>query len=172
MIVGLMDKILERKQTLDINDQTVEYDEMRSFCIVPKKVVDITKLPAKLQQIKPVQKVGVLEGWYDLPEQKITAEIKHDLLALRSRSALNPKRHFKKESKEFPKNFHMGVIVEPKAEYFSHRLTKKHRKTNLFDEMLKDPEAQIYLKRKCSEIHERNQRNTTFKKNKNKNKSK
>eukprot|EP00835_Amoeboradix_gromovi_P006699 NODE_850_length_3705_cov_0.234609.p3 type:complete len:108 gc:universal NODE_850_length_3705_cov_0.234609:1802-1479(-) len=104
----------------------------------------------------------------DLPLQKITNEIKHDLLALKSRSALNPKRHYKKECKTLPTHFHMGVIVEPKSEFYSHRLTKKMRKTNLFDEMLMEPDTQVYLKKKCGEIHERNKRNSTFRKNKKK----
>eukprot|EP00835_Amoeboradix_gromovi_P005207 NODE_468_length_8097_cov_0.251813.p7 type:complete len:171 gc:universal NODE_468_length_8097_cov_0.251813:6647-6135(-) len=168
MIVGIMSKILQNNQLDQSHEQKDEVDiGSNKFCVTPKKKIDITKLPKKLQPSLKTKKLDVLEDWYDLPLQKITTEIKHDLLALKSRSALNPKRHFKKESKSLPTYFHMGVIVEPKAEFYSHRLTKKMRKSNLFDEMLMAPDTQVYLKKKCYEIHERNKKNSTYRKNKN-----
>ena len=153
MNLNILEKIVDTSTI-----QQPESIDITSFCTPPKKIVDITKMP-KLQTKEECT-------WFDLPTPKITPEIKRDLLALSARSALDPKRHFKRDSGKMPKKFQMGVIVEPKAEYFSHRLTKKQRKSNLFEEMLKDPSTQSYLARKCKEIHARNQNNSTFRKKK------
>ncbi len=46
------------------------------------------------------------DEWYHLPATRITPEIRRDLRLLQMRSALNPKRFYKKnDRKELPKYF-------------------------------------------------------------------
>eukprot|EP00834_Sanchytrium_tribonematis_P008063 NODE_846_length_3555_cov_0.991030.p4 type:complete len:175 gc:universal NODE_846_length_3555_cov_0.991030:2345-1821(-) len=160
-IVGLIDKVISTKDEDFVQSKV----DMSQFCILPVKKVEIGKLPEKCRKTSDPKALET-ENWFSLPVQKITPEIKLDLLALQSRSVLNPKRHFKKNKSKLPERFLMGEIVAPQSEYFSSRLFKKERKSTLFDEMMRDPDTQAYLKRKTQEIHRKNQNNSTFKKKK------
>ncbi|KAL6553560.1 hypothetical protein OROGR_007402 [Orobanche gracilis] len=75
------------------------------------------------------------------------------------RSAIDPKRHYKKgdsKSKTLPKYFQVGTVIESPFEYFNGRLTKKERKATLADELLSDGTFRDYRKRKVREIEEVN----------------
>ncbi|EGV60730.1 dTDP-fucopyranose mutase [Yamadazyma tenuis] len=89
--------------------------------------------------------------WFNMKAPEITDSIKRDLLIIKQRSALDPKRHYKKDKWETPKYFQMGTIVEGNTEFYS-RMTKKQRGTSLVDEILHDNDSQKYFKRKYSEI--------------------
>ncbi|KAL7748347.1 dTDP-fucopyranose mutase [Sorochytrium milnesiophthora] len=98
------------------------------------------------------------DKWFDLPATPITPEIKRDLLLLRARSALDPKRHYKKDKlyeKELPKYFQIGTIVEAPHEFYSGRMTNKERKQTLVDELLADTDKRRYFKKKFLESQER-----------------
>ncbi|XP_052113988.1 rRNA-processing protein fcf2 [Arachis duranensis] len=80
-------------------------------------------------------------------------------LLLQLRSALDPKRHYKKgesKSKALPKYFQVGTVVEDASEFYSERLTKKERKATIADELLSDQKLAAYRKRKVREIEEQN----------------
>ncbi|MQL84718.1 hypothetical protein Taro_017236 [Colocasia esculenta] len=77
------------------------------------------------------------------------------MVMLQLRSAIDPKRHYKKgdtKSKILPKYFQMGTVVESTSDFFSGRLTKKERKQSLADELLCDQSFKAYRKRKVREI--------------------
>ncbi|KAK9266788.1 hypothetical protein L1049_012519 [Liquidambar formosana] len=96
-------------------------------------------------------------NWFDMPAPTITPELKKDLQLLKLRSAIDPKRHYKKgdsKSKTLPKYFQVGTVVESVSDFFTGRLTKKERKATLADELLSDRSLGDYRKRKVREIEE------------------
>ncbi|KAL0296663.1 UNVERIFIED_CONTAM: rRNA-processing protein fcf2 [Sesamum radiatum] len=116
--------------------------------------------PRKLNKLSKKQvKDTAGKNWFDMPAQTITPELKKDLQLLKLRSAVDPKRHYKKgdsRSKALPKYFQVGTVIESATEFFTGRLTKKERKTTLADELLSDGNLREYRKRKVREIEEVN----------------
>lgn len=95
--------------------------------------------------------------WFDMPAPTVTPALKKDLELLKLRSFTDPKRFYKKtelKSKVLPKYFQMGTVIEPSADFYSSRLTKKERKATIADELLSDPTLKSYRKRKIEEITE------------------
>ncbi|KAF9568354.1 hypothetical protein BGW38_008830 [Lunasporangiospora selenospora] len=100
------------------------------------------------------------KGWFDLPQQVLTPELKRDLQILKLRNVLDPKRFYKREDKskaKFPKYFQVGTIIEGNTEFYSSRLTKKERATTITGEVMKDLTGREYYKRKFDEIQETKQ---------------
>ncbi|KAI3459161.1 hypothetical protein Pfo_015824 [Paulownia fortunei] len=116
--------------------------------------------PRKLNKLfKKQVKDTAGKNWFDMPAQTITPELKKDLQLLKLRSAIDPKRHYKKgdsRSKTLPKYFQVGTVIESASEFFTGRLTKKERKATLADELLSDGTLREYRKRKVREIEEVN----------------
>ncbi|KAF9365287.1 hypothetical protein BGX34_010593 [Mortierella sp. NVP85] len=100
------------------------------------------------------------KGWFDLPQQIMTPELKRDLQILKLRNVLDPKRFYKREDKgkaKFPKYFQIGTVIEGNTEFYSSRLTKKERATTITGEVMKDFAGREYYKRKFNEIQEAKQ---------------
>ncbi|KAI8347276.1 Fcf2 pre-rRNA processing-domain-containing protein [Mortierella sp. GBAus27b] len=100
------------------------------------------------------------KGWFDLPQQILTPELKRDLQILKLRNVLDPKRFYKREEKgktKFPKYFQIGTVIEGNTEFYSSRLTKKERATTITGEVMKDLTGRDYYKRKFDEIQEAKQ---------------
>ncbi|XP_062174376.1 rRNA-processing protein fcf2 [Alnus glutinosa] len=116
--------------------------------------------PKKLNKLMRTQlKDTTGKSWFDMPAQTITPEVEKDLRLLKLRSAIDPKRHYKKgdsKSKTLPKYFQVGTVIESASEFFTGRLTKKERKATLADELLSDRSLAQYRKRKVREIEEKN----------------
>ena len=94
------------------------------------------------------------KDWFLLPKPSdhMKKQLQRDLLLIKHRAALDPKRHYKKEKWQVPDRFSIGTIVEDKTEFFSSRLTKKQRKSTLLESLMADNETNKYFKRKYSEI--------------------
>ncbi|KAF9428757.1 hypothetical protein BGZ94_001169 [Podila epigama] len=121
--------------------QEVEFEEMATESMVEKE-----KTAGK--------------GWFDMPQQVLTPELKRDLQILKLRNVLDPKRFYKREDKskpKFPKYFQVGTIIEGNTEFYSSRLTKKERATTITGEIMKDDVGRDYYKRKFNEIQEAKQ---------------
>jgi hypothetical protein len=59
-------------------------------------------------------------GWFDLPAQQITDEVKRDLRLLRLRGAMDPQRFYKSlDDTKFPKYFQLGTVVETPADFYA-----------------------------------------------------
>ena len=59
-------------------------------------------------------------GWFDLPAQQITPEVKRDLRLIRLRGAMDTKRFYKSlDSTKFPKYFQFGTVVEGPADFYA-----------------------------------------------------
>ncbi|CEF65481.1 Deoxynucleotidyltransferase terminal-interacting protein 2 [Strongyloides ratti] len=77
------------------------------------------------------------KGWFDMKSPEMTDEIRRDLEVIQMRGAIDPKAHYKKNaSKELPKHFQIGTVIETKADFYSSRLTNKERKRTIVDELL------------------------------------
>ncbi|KAJ3390874.1 hypothetical protein HDU92_000234 [Lobulomyces angularis] len=110
--------------------------------------------PKKIKE-KTIETAGA--KWFDMPATEITPEIKRDLHILKSRGALDPKRHYKKDNKTgLPKFFQFGTIIEDKADYYSSRLTKKERSESFIGEILQDSEKTEYFKKKFNHVQQKN----------------
>ncbi|EER30578.1 conserved hypothetical protein [Candida tropicalis MYA-3404] len=92
--------------------------------------------------------------WFNMKQPEMTPEIKRDLQIIKQRSALDPKRHYKKDKWEIPKYFQMGTIIEGNTEFYSARLKKKERGKTMVEELLNDDNTKKYFKRKYHEIQE------------------
>lgn len=92
--------------------------------------------------------------WFNMKQPEMTPEIKRDLQIIKQRSALDPKRHYKKDKWEIPKYFQMGTIIEGNTELYSARLKKKERGKTMVEELLNDDNTKKYFKRKYHEIQE------------------
>lgn len=90
--------------------------------------------------------------WFHMKQPEMTDSIKRDIAIIKQRSALDPKRHYKKEKWNTPKYFQMGTIIEGNTEYYSSRMNKRDRGKTLADEILHDNDSQKYFKRKYTEI--------------------
>ncbi|CCF57752.1 hypothetical protein KAFR_0D01060 [Kazachstania africana CBS 2517] len=93
-------------------------------------------------------------GWFTLPkpDDNRRREIQRDLVLIKHRAALDPKRHYKKERWQVPGRFSIGTIIEDKTEFFSSRINKKERKQTIIESLMADDERNKYFKRKYNEI--------------------
>ncbi|KAF9180121.1 hypothetical protein BGZ51_006435 [Haplosporangium sp. Z 767] len=115
------------------------------------------KVHVSKKQKKEEREKTAGKGWFDLPQQVLTPELKRDLQILKLRNVLDPKRFYKRAEKgkaKFPKYFQMGTIIEGNTEFYSSRLTKKERATTITGEVMKDLTGRDYYKRKFNEIQE------------------
>uniref|UniRef100_A0A671Q8V3 Deoxynucleotidyltransferase terminal-interacting protein 2-like n=2 Tax=Sinocyclocheilus anshuiensis TaxID=1608454 RepID=A0A671Q8V3_9TELE len=93
------------------------------------------------------------DGWFNMRAPELTEELKNDLKALKMRSAMDPKRFYKKNDREgFPKYFQVGTVVDNPVDFYSSRIPKKQRKRTIVEELLADAEFRSYNKRKYQEI--------------------
>lgn len=114
--------------------------------VLPTTVLEEAKEPKKT----------VSEGkeWFTLPKPSdhMKKQVQRDLLLIKHRAALDPKRHYKKDKWQVPDRFSIGTIVEDKTEFFSSRLTNKQRKSTILETLMTDDQTNKYFKRKYSEI--------------------
>ena len=94
------------------------------------------------------------ERLFNMKQPEMTPEIKRDLQIIKQRSALDPKRHYKKDKWEIPKFFQMGTIIEGNTEFYSSRLKRKERGKTMVEELLHDDTTKKYFKRKYHEIQQ------------------
>ncbi|XP_072537747.1 deoxynucleotidyltransferase terminal-interacting protein 2 [Salminus brasiliensis] len=93
------------------------------------------------------------DGWFNMRAPELTDELKNDLKALQMRSAMDPKRFYKKNDREgFPKYFQVGTVVDNPADFYHSRIPKKERKRTIVEELLADAEFRSFNKRKYQEI--------------------
>lgn len=67
------------------------------------------------------------DGWFNMKAPELTEELKNDLKAQQMRSAMDPKRFYKKNDREgFPKYFQVGLGVFISRLYPSNNFSKSH----------------------------------------------
>jgi hypothetical protein len=89
----------------------------------------------------PVNHAG--EGWFGMQATPMTAELERDLLLIRNRNYLDPKRFYKSaDNKKKPSKFvQAGTVIEGAAEFYSSRLVKRQRRGNLVEEIMAESSA-------------------------------
>jgi mRNA-binding protein PUF3 len=92
--------------------------------------------------------------WFDIPKVEMTDDIKRDLLIVKNRKYLDPKRFYRGEKWEIPENFQMGEIVEGVGEYGG-RLKRKQKGQTLVDELLKNKESSEWFSKTFIDIQTR-----------------
>ncbi|XP_048832784.1 deoxynucleotidyltransferase terminal-interacting protein 2 [Brienomyrus brachyistius] len=93
------------------------------------------------------------DGWFNMKAPELTEELKHDLRALKMRSAMDPKRFYKKNDRDgFPKYLQVGTVVDSPVDFYHARIPKKQRKRTIVEELLSDAEFRSYNKKKYREI--------------------
>ncbi|KAL4634901.1 deoxynucleotidyltransferase terminal-interacting protein 2 isoform X1 [Arapaima gigas] len=111
------------------------------------------------------------DGWFNMKAPEMTQELQNDLRALKMRSAMDPKRFYKKNDQEgFPKYLQMGTVVECPLDFYHSRIPKKQRKRTIVEELLADAEFRNYNKKKFREIMIEKAALATGRKNRKKNK--
>ena len=92
--------------------------------------------------------------WYNLPKTNLTPELKKDLRLLHMRNVLDPKRHFKSQSKKFkvPEFSQIGTIIQGPTEFYSARIAKKDRSQSLAAGLLTDKASRNRFKSKYGDI--------------------
>lgn len=111
--------------------------------------------------------------WFNMPAPELTQEVKRELHILKSRGVLDPKRHYKRESKKsssggMPKFFQFGTVVAGAQDYYSGGGGSVKRKIGsnnnssssssgggLVDEVLADADKRAYFKRKFMDLQEK-----------------
>ena len=92
-------------------------------------------------------------GWFGMKPSLMTDDLKTDLAVIRNRTYLDPKRFYKSADKNH-KIVQVGTVIEGASEFYSSRLTKKERRSNLTEELMADPAASEYTKKKFKKMAE------------------
>lgn len=153
----------------DLKKETRSVPTVEDFKSIEKSIQSLPRINANLETalqkkpirihdpvIPPKKKTTEMsdERWFNMKQPEMTPEIKRDLQIIKQRSALDPKRHYKKDKWEIPKFFQMGTIIEGNTEFYSSRLKRKERGKTMVEELLHDDTTKKYFKRKYHEIQQ------------------
>ena len=153
----------------DLKKESRSLPTVKDFKSIEKSIQSLPRINANLEtalQKKPIRiRDPVIppkkkttetsdERWFNMKQPEMTPEIKRDLQIIKQRSALDPKRHYKKDKWEIPKFFQMGTIIEGNTEFYSSRLKRKERGKTMVEELLHDDTTKKYFKRKYHEIQQ------------------
>lgn len=153
----------------DLKKESRSLPTVKDFKSIEKSIQSLPRINANLEtalQKKPIRIHDPVippkkkttetsdERWFNMKQPEITPEIKRDLQIIKQRSALDPKRHYKKDKWEIPKFFQMGTIIEGNTEFYSSRLKRKERGKTMVEELLHDDTTKKYFKRKYHEIQQ------------------
>jgi hypothetical protein len=94
------------------------------------------KKPRKIEQRNDAG-----EGWFCMKPTPMTEDVKRDLALIKNRNYLDRKR-FYKSSDASGSMVQVGTVIEGASEFYSARLAKKDRRTNLVDEVLASSDAE------------------------------
>ena len=153
----------------DLKKESRSLPTVKDFKSIEKSIQSLPRINANLEtalQKKPIRIHDPVippkkkttetsdERWFNMKQPEMTPEIKRDLQIIKQRSALDPKRHYKKDKWEIPKFFQMGTIIEGNTEFYSSRLKRKERGKTMVEELLHDDTTKKYFKRKYHEIQQ------------------
>jgi len=96
---------------------------------------------------KPVIKNDAGSQWFGMAPTPMSKELTRDLALIRNRNYLDPKRFYKSTDKTAAV-VQLGTVIEGASEFYSARLTKKQRRSNLTEEIMADPDTASYAQDK------------------------
>jgi hypothetical protein len=97
-----------------------------------------------------------------VPTPETQALLAKEVALLQLRKHWDPKRFYKSmghEEKLDPRRFQLGTVIEAPHEYYTgERLPRRARKSRIIEEVLADPRARGYVKRRFRAVQQRAQR--------------
>lgn len=117
----------------------------------------LTLLPSTQDRKKKAKASTDTAGpaWFNMPHAQMTPELEKDIQLLRMRSALDPKRHYRKNEKILAgKYLQVGTIINNPTGFYNDRLSKRQRAATVIDTLMRDYEHQRYLKNKFDKLQE------------------
>lgn len=106
---------------------------------------------------RQLKKLTAGPDWFNLPQTQLTPKLKRDLQLLQSRSILDEKRHYKKDTTKTraPDYCQVGKIVEDATEFYSARLKRKDRKETFTGDVLAMENSTGRFKKKYWELQQK-----------------
>jgi len=145
--------------TKNNNGGTNKEEENKNKEIV-KELMDAVKTPLdSFKNGKKKTKNSTIAGdeWFGIEQNKESEELESDLKVLQMRDIIDPKRFYKsyntnndKDGKSIVRQ--VGTVIEGSTEYYSNRMTKKERRTNITEEFMSDVNVSSYTKGKFEKI--------------------
>ena len=139
-----------RRQALVSDSSTARFVYGSKAC--RKRVAELTRGgPSVSTNFKrgnpPVIRNDAGDGWFGMKPSPMTDELKRDMQLIKNRNYLDPKRFYK--SSDTPSAYvQAGTVIEGSTEFYSSRLTKKQRRSNLTEEIMADPQSADYARNK------------------------
>lgn len=155
----------------DLGPSLIDFESARLTCkldeVTLEKKFDIGGDFLKKKRLNYVQSVYAKEKQkarekaattgkrhFDMAAPELTQEVKNDLKLLRYRKVLDDKTFFKNDDRRgHAKHFQVGTIMDSAEDFYSTRLTKKERKTNLVDEILADTNFKRLQKKRQAKMN-------------------
>lgn len=92
----------------------------------------------------PISHAG--DGWFGMQPTPMSSELQRDLLLIRNRNYLDPKRFYKSadnSKKQASKFVQAGTVIEGNTEFYSSRLAKRQRRGNLVEEIMAESSSML-----------------------------
>ena len=107
--------------------------------VPPPPVPTLSSIGASAKRAKKEIADTAGAAWNHMRAPELTQEVKRELLVLKMRGVLDPKRFYRSSDhgKALPKYFQLGEIISG-AEDGRNRLTKRERKTSILGEVMGD----------------------------------
>ena len=79
-------------------------------------------------------------AWGHMKAPTLTPELKRELLIVKMRGVLDPKRFYRSadDGMKLPKHFQMGTLVEGAGDGWQNKLSKRERKGSMMQELMAD----------------------------------
>lgn len=106
-----------------------------SSCALPPATT-LSQLPLRDAKSKAPDTAGA--AWGHMRAPTLTTELKRELLLVKMRGALDPKRFYRAPDKALPKYFQIGTVVEGSGDGPDGRMRKRERKGSILNEVLAD----------------------------------
>ncbi|ROW14358.1 hypothetical protein VPNG_03851 [Cytospora leucostoma] len=97
-------------------------------------------------------------AWNNMPRTRIEdPNVKREFQLLRLRGVLDPKKHFKKDTRKepFPQYSQMGTLIEAPLDYASGRVPRRQKKRTLVEEVLSAGDVNDKFKTRYEKIQEK-----------------
>ncbi|XP_031430505.1 deoxynucleotidyltransferase terminal-interacting protein 2 isoform X2 [Clupea harengus] len=143
-------KLKDQKHLDELMKKSVVGPDFEKKDSIPpyKESLNASKLKRREERAKTTG-----DGWFNMKAPEMTEELKNDLKAIQMRSAMDPKRFYKKNDREgFSKYLQVGTVVDSPIDFYHSRIPKKQRKKTIVEELLADAQFRSYNKRKYQEI--------------------
>lgn len=130
-----------------------------------RKERDIRKINDSVESVLPgfnknnkslknrrLEKQRKSDEWFSIPKVDMTDELKRDLLIIKNRKYLDPKRFYRGEKWEIPENFQVGEVINGYGENGGKNLTRKSKGKGFIDELLKSESSNEWFDKTFTNI--------------------